>query len=75
MHHIEHGIQKDKVESGLKTIREEVIVKHSQCKGYKNIFKELDVLVTTVANVINTFKIHGTIGKLEENWSKIDRKN
>ena len=33
-------------------------------KGYKTISKQLDVPVTTVANVIKKFKVHGTIANL-----------
>ncbi|KAF7652372.1 hypothetical protein LDENG_00097760 [Lucifuga dentata] len=42
-------------------IRERIIFEHSQCKGYKTISKELSLSVSTVANIIKKFKVHGTI--------------
>ncbi|MGH0145201.1 UNVERIFIED_CONTAM: hypothetical protein FKN15_071268 [Acipenser sinensis] len=41
-------------------IRKKIIDKHGKGKGYKTISKQLDVPVTTVANIIKKFKVHGT---------------
>ena len=35
-----------------------------QCQGYKSIFRDLDVPVSTVRNVIRKFKAHGTVANL-----------
>lgn len=35
------------------------MAKHGQYKGYKTVSKELDVPMTTVANIIKMFKAHG----------------
>ena len=45
-------------------IRKKVIAKHSQHKGYRTISKELDVAVTTVANIIKKFNAHGTVANI-----------
>uniref|UniRef100_A0A669ERY6 Uncharacterized protein n=1 Tax=Oreochromis niloticus TaxID=8128 RepID=A0A669ERY6_ORENI len=45
-------------------IRKKIIDKHVKAKGYKTISKQLDVPVTTVAHVIQKFKIHGTVANL-----------
>lgn len=45
-------------------IRKKIIDKHDKGKGYKTISKQLDVPVTTVAHIIQKFKIHGTVANL-----------
>ena len=40
-------------------IRKKIIEKRGKGKGYKTISKQLDVPVTTVANIIKKFKVHG----------------
>ena len=40
-------------------IRKKIIDKHVKGKGYKTISKQLDVPVTTVANIIQKFKVYG----------------
>lgn len=45
-------------------IRKKIIDKHGKGKGYKTISKQLDVPVTTVANIIKKFKVHGTVANL-----------
>ncbi|KAI4892527.1 hypothetical protein NFI96_005759 [Prochilodus magdalenae] len=45
-------------------IRKKIIDKHVKGKGYKTICKQLDVPVTTVAYIIQKFKIHGTVANL-----------
>ena len=45
-------------------IRKKIIDKHVKGKGYKTISKLLDVPVTTVAHIIQTFKVHGTVADL-----------
>ncbi|KAG2461018.1 TCB1 transposase, partial [Polypterus senegalus] len=45
-------------------IRKKIIDKHVKGKGYKTISKQLDVPVTTVAHIIQKFKIHGTVANL-----------
>ena len=41
-------------------IRKKNIPKHVKGKGYKTISKQLDVSVTTVAHIIQKFKVHRT---------------
>ncbi len=41
-----------------------MIDQHIKGKGYKTIFKQLDVPVTTVAHIIQKFKVHGTVANL-----------
>jgi transposase len=45
-------------------IRKKIIDKHVKGKGYKTISKQLDVPVTTVAHIIQKFKVHGTVVNL-----------
>ncbi|KAG2465172.1 TCB1 transposase, partial [Polypterus senegalus] len=45
-------------------IRKKILDKHVKGKGYKTISKQLDVPVTTVAHIIQKFKIHGTVANL-----------
>lgn len=45
-------------------IRKKIIDKHVKGKGYKTISKQLDVPVTTVAHIIQKFKVHGTVANL-----------
>ena len=45
-------------------IRKKIIDKHVKGKGYKTISKQLDVPVTTVAHIIQKFKIHETVANL-----------
>ncbi|CAJ0934921.1 unnamed protein product [Ranitomeya imitator] len=42
-------------------IRKKIIDKHVKCKSYKTISKQLDVPVTTVAHIIQKFKMRGTV--------------
>ena len=58
-------------------IRKKIIDKHVKGKGYKTISKQLDVPVTTVAYIIQKFKIHGTVANLPEHGRrrKIDDKS
>lgn len=42
-------------------IRNKIIGKHVKGGGYKTIFKQLDVPVTTVARIIKKFMVHGTV--------------
>src|SRR4029434_10952743 len=42
-------------------IRKKIIDKHVKGKGYKTISKQLDVPVTTVAHIIQKFKVRGTV--------------
>lgn len=42
-------------------IRKKIMEKHVKGKGYKTISKQLDVPVTTVAHIIQKFKVHGTV--------------
>ena len=44
--------------------RKKIIDKHVKGKDYKTIFKQLDVPVTTVAHIIQKFKVHETIANL-----------
>ena len=51
-----------KLRRGLpQEIRKKIIDKHVKGKGYKTISKQLDVPVTTVAHIIQKFKVHGTV--------------
>ena len=43
-------------------IRKKIIDKH--VKGYKTISKQLDIPVTTVAHIIQKFKVQGTVANL-----------
>jgi len=45
-------------------IRKKIIDKHVKGKGYKTISKQLDVPVTTVAHIVQKFKVHGTVANL-----------
>lgn len=45
-------------------IRKKVTAKHGQHKGFKTISKELEVPVTTVANIIKKFKAHRTVANI-----------
>ncbi|KAI4903754.1 hypothetical protein NFI96_023333, partial [Prochilodus magdalenae] len=45
-------------------IRNRIIDKHVKGKGYKTISKQLDVPLTTVAYIIQKFRIHGTVAHL-----------
>ncbi|KAG7500556.1 Transposable element Tcb1 transposase [Solea senegalensis] len=58
-------------------IRKKIIDKHVKGKGYKTISKQLDVPVTTVAHIIQKFKIHGTLANLPGRGRrrKIDEKS
>src|SRR4029434_5192259 len=44
-------------------IRKKIIDKHNG-KGYKTISKQLDIPVTTVAHIIQKFKVQGTVANL-----------
>ena len=41
-------------------VRHKIVAKHGQPQGYKSIYRDLDVPVSTVSNVIRKFKAHGT---------------
>ena len=45
-------------------LRTKIVEKHGQYQGYKSISRDLDVPVSTVCNVINTFTAHGTVANL-----------
>ncbi|XP_053150198.1 uncharacterized protein LOC128344317 isoform X2 [Hemicordylus capensis] len=45
-------------------IRKKIIDKHVKDKGYKTISKQFDVPVTTGANIIKKFKVHGIVANL-----------
>ena len=45
-------------------IRKNIIDKHVKGKGYKTISKQLDIPVTTVAHIIQKFKVQGTVANL-----------
>ena len=45
-------------------IRKKIIDKHVKGKGYKTISKQLDVPVTTAAQIIQKFKVHRTVANL-----------
>ena len=45
-------------------MRKKIIDKHVKGKGYRTISKQLDVPVTTVAHIIQKFKVHGTVANL-----------
>ena len=45
-------------------IRKKIIDKHVNGKGYKTISKQLDIPVTTVAHIIQKFKVQGTVANL-----------
>lgn len=45
-------------------IRKKIKDKHVKRKGYKTISKQLDVPVTTVAHIIQKFKVYGTVANL-----------
>lgn len=42
-------------------IRTKIIDKHVKGQGYKTVSKQLGVPVTTVAHIIQRFKVHGTV--------------
>lgn len=44
--------------------RKKMIGNHDKGKGYKTISKQLDVPVTTVARIIQKFKVHRTVVNL-----------
>src|SRR4029434_5360127 len=45
-------------------IRKKIIDKHVKGKGYKTISKQLYIPVTTVAHIIQKFKVNGTVANL-----------
>src|SRR4029434_2807192 len=45
-------------------IRKKIIDKHVNGKGYKTISKQFDIPVTTVAHIIQKFKVQGTVANL-----------
>src|SRR4029434_5254439 len=45
-------------------IRKKIIDKHVNGKGYKTISKQFDIPVTTVALIIQKFKVQGTVANL-----------
>src|SRR4029434_1553305 len=45
-------------------IRKKIIDKHVKGKGYKTISKQFDIPVTTVAHIIQKFKVQGTVANL-----------
>src|SRR4029434_1558276 len=45
-------------------IRKKIIDKHVNGKGYETISKQLDIPVTTVAHIIQKFKVQGTVAIL-----------
>ena len=45
-------------------IRKKIIDKHVNGKGYETISKQLDIPVTTVAHIIQKFKVQGTVANL-----------
>lgn len=51
-------------------LRKKIIEQQVKGKGYETISKHLDVLLTTAAQIIWKFKVHGT----EENLSGSDHK-
>lgn len=42
-------------------IRTKIIDKHVKGQGYKTVSKQLGVPVTTVARIIQRFKVHGSV--------------
>ena len=45
-------------------VRHKIVAKHGQSQGYKSISRDLEVLVSTVRDVIRKFKAHGTVANL-----------
>ena len=45
-------------------VSEKVVAKHGQPQGYSSISRDLEVPLSTVHNVIKTFKAHGTVANL-----------
>ncbi|CAJ0940166.1 unnamed protein product [Ranitomeya imitator] len=45
-------------------LRNQIVRKHEQSQGYKSIYKDLKVPVSTVRSVIKKFKAHGTVANL-----------
>src|SRR4029434_10095439 len=45
-------------------IRKKIIDKHVKCNCYKTISKQLVIPVTTVAHIIQKFKVQGTVANL-----------
>lgn len=45
-------------------IRMEIIDQHFKGKGYKTISKQLDIPVSTVANIVKKVKVHGSVANL-----------
>lgn len=50
--------------------KKRIIAKHGQGKGYKTISKQLDVPLTTPANIIMKFEVYSTVAKLSEHGCK-----
>ena len=57
-------------------VRHKIVAKHGQSQGNKSISRDLDVLVSTVHNVIREFKARGTVANLPGRGLKknIDRR-
>src|SRR4029434_5303852 len=51
-------------------IRKKIIDKHVKGKGYKTISKQFDIHVTTVAHIIQKFKVQGTVANIPEGGCK-----
>src|SRR4029434_10870727 len=51
-------------------IRKKIIDKHVKGKGYKTISKQFDIHVTTVAHIIQKFKVQETVANIPEGVCK-----
>ncbi len=45
-------------------LREKLVEKHGQTQGYKSIYRDLNVSVSTMHNIIKRFTAHDTVANL-----------
>ena len=51
-------------------VRHKIVAKHRQSQDHKSIFRDLDVPVSSVHNVIRKFKARGIAANLPGKWIK-----
>ena len=59
--HQAHSLRRGKNRKLFEEVKHKTVAKHGQSQGYKSIFRDLDVPVSTGHNVIRKFKAYGTV--------------
>ena len=67
----EHVEKRKKTRELSEKVRHKIVAKHEQSQGYKSIYRDLDVPVSTVRNVIRKFQAHFEIATLSSKCWKL----